>query len=503
MRLFISYARVDKHFCGEVIDLLDMHDVWYDQRLHVGQRWWNEIMRRLQWCDGFVYLLSPESIASRYCQKEVEIARRLNKQIFPVAIQPNLEIPGILREFQYEDLSQGLDVNSVKSLLSALYTAERTLVRQTKEIAPVFTDNDYDAFEQLNNVGTKGQTEALIDIINQIGAAMDEANYDMAVFLIKQLMKNDVDSHFINLEELLEEAEHELEKQAYLRQAEHSYRAIKALLQHKSTLSVGIASFKQFKKSYGDYDPENIESLYQDRLGTADEQIVEDWCDIPAGISMIVHENTMRRVRLKRFEISKYPITNRQFQYFIDAPDGYHHGRWWRFSRQAFQWHSLHPTPLPQQNRDNHPRSNICWYEAVAYCKWLSSKTSYDIKLPTAVEWQRAARGDNRYIYPWGNDFNPEYSNTKESQLSGTTAVDSYPIGISPFRVWDMSGNVWEWTRSTLQHPDADKVQIVVKGGAFLSPPERATIDFQYGFSPEYRYNSIGFRIIRQVPDSE
>ena len=87
MRLFISYARVDKPYCKQIIDLLDMHDVWYDQRLHIGQKWWDQITFRLNWCDGFLYLLSPDSVASEYCRNELSIAISMNKKIFPVLIQ--------------------------------------------------------------------------------------------------------------------------------------------------------------------------------------------------------------------------------------------------------------------------------------------------------------------------------------------------------------------------------------------------------------------------------
>ena len=75
MRLFVSYARVDKPLCKQVVERLsDVHDVWYDKRLHAGMDWWEEIQERLAWCDGFVYLLSPESVKSEYCQREFVIA---------------------------------------------------------------------------------------------------------------------------------------------------------------------------------------------------------------------------------------------------------------------------------------------------------------------------------------------------------------------------------------------------------------------------------------------
>ena len=89
MRLFVSYARVDKPYCIQIIEMLDVHEVWYDQRLYAGQQWWKEILRRLDWCEGFIYLLSPESVASEYCRREFELALNLGRHIFPVLIHPD------------------------------------------------------------------------------------------------------------------------------------------------------------------------------------------------------------------------------------------------------------------------------------------------------------------------------------------------------------------------------------------------------------------------------
>ena len=495
MRLFVSYARVDKHYCEQVIDMLDMHEVWYDQRLQVGQRWWNEIMNQLQWCDGFIYLLSPESIASHYCQKEAEIARRLEKVIFPIVIQENTMIPQNLSEYQFADLSRGLDGRAVKMVLSALYMAERDLDEK-----PVKSLDQLPA-SSLNMEDTASiitQTESFIEIINKIGKAMDEHHYDMAVFLIKQLIKDNVDPHFIDLQALLQEAEDELEKQAYLRQANREYQAIKALLQHESTRPIGINSYRMFQKNYLYYDPDNLKETYLAPLNVTREYIIDDWCFIPDG--KVVLSNNRKRIEreVEAFDITKYPITNEQYQWFIDDPDGYRSKHWWKFSKEAFHWHSLHPEPLSPYGGALHPRTNICWYEVVAYCRWLSHYMSFKIRLPTSTEWQYAAQGNDAYQYPWGNTFDKDSCNTKENRYKKLMPVDTFAGGESPFGVWDMAGNAWEWTHTRVNDEECP-YQIIVKGGSYLSPSTRATNTFRYRFRPEYRYMSIGFRVVREV----
>ena len=113
MRLFISYARVDKYYCSQIVDMLDVHEIWFDNRLHAGQQWWDEIERRLEWCDGLLYLLSPDSVASKYCQKEYMLAKRLGKHIFPVLIQSRTAIPEELEQIQLE-LEQSLKKEKVR-----------------------------------------------------------------------------------------------------------------------------------------------------------------------------------------------------------------------------------------------------------------------------------------------------------------------------------------------------------------------------------------------------
>ena len=83
MRLFVSYARVDRPFCVQIVDMLDdgRHDVWFDHRIQVGQDWWQAITHEVTECDGFVYLISPESVASEYCQKELNLAMSNRKPI--------------------------------------------------------------------------------------------------------------------------------------------------------------------------------------------------------------------------------------------------------------------------------------------------------------------------------------------------------------------------------------------------------------------------------------
>lgn len=488
MRLFISYARVDKHYCQQIVDTLDVHDVWYDRRLHAGQKWWDEILRRLAWCDGFIYLLSRESIASQYCQKEFAIAKQLGKHIFPVMIHQNAPLPESLHDIQYADLSNGLDARAVKQLLSAIYVAERDSGpdRQKVEVPVVEAEVTQPPDIDPNTV------------IDEAATALDNGDFDRAVFLLKRAREIGYESRFVDLDVILHEAEEALEHQAYLREAEREYRSILALVKRQRTYKIGCEAFQSFRNSFPDYDPDNLTDLCFPPTAP-----FLEWCNIPVGTVTIERGKRSVVYHLESYRISKYPVTMAEFQVFVDASDGYQDERNWTFSEVALQWHKDHAEILEVKGSDaRFPRTNICWYEAMAFCVWISQKTGQKITLPTEHQWQRAACGDQNVGYPWGEAFSPEYANTKEFGPKQLSPVDCYPKGASPFGVLDMAGNAWEWTSTNEalkndQNLDAThKVGFVVRGGSFLSSADRARNNFHFVLDPIYRYVNIGFRVV-------
>lgn len=249
MRLFISYARVDKYSCTQIVDILNVHEVWYDTRMHVGQHWWSQIQSRLEWCDGLIYLLSPDSVASKYCQREYAIARSLGKVIFPIVIHPNAPIPPELAHLQAVDMRSGMTTEAVTAILNALYIAERKLVRAHKPVPVSGSLALFDAPASPQEVET---------IISEAAEAFDGNDYDRAVFLLKQAKASGYKSRYIDLESMLREAEAALEVEAKRREAEREYAPIAALVKHEATRAIGLEAFWAFRKSFPNYDPENL-----------------------------------------------------------------------------------------------------------------------------------------------------------------------------------------------------------------------------------------------------
>jgi formylglycine-generating enzyme required for sulfatase activity len=222
-----------------------------------------------------------------------------------------------------------------------------------------------------------------------------------------------------------------------------------------------------------------------------------EWVDIPAGSVTIEDEdiNYSEEYYVEAFRISKYPVTYAQFQAFINVPDGFRNGAW----RQGLARREYGPG-LQKWSIDNHPRENVTWYDAVAFCRWLSDKTRLAISLPTEQQWQRAAQGDDGRAYPWGDAFDSGRCNTWESGIDRTTPVDQYPNGASQYGVYDMAGNVAEWCLNKGGNPEntdlAGSAWRVVRGGSWLFHRDFVRCASRLGLVPGGGSNFVGFRVV-------
>lgn len=144
-------------------------------------------------------------------------------------------------------------------------------------------------------------------------------------------------------------------------------------------------------------------------------------------------EGPQHKVNLESYWIDVYEVTNAQYKKFIDA------------TKRRSPAHFVNRT-FPGGKAD-HPVTEVTWYDADAYCAWAGKR------LPTDAEWEKAARGTDGRMFPWGNEFDTDKANTpqrwaKLKQEGDTMPVGSFPGGVSPYGLYDMSGNVWEWTSS-------------------------------------------------------
>ncbi|MBL8376143.1 SUMF1/EgtB/PvdO family nonheme iron enzyme, partial [Accumulibacter sp.] len=156
------------------------------------------------------------------------------------------------------------------------------------------------------------------------------------------------------------------------------------------------------------------------------------------------------------------------------------------------------------RGRDNQPALWISWFEALAYCQWLSGVLGYPVRLPSEWEWQQAATGgEPANDYPWG-DWQEGRANTVESELGRVTAVGIYPAGSSAQGGLDLAGNVWEWCRNAFYSPqnvaEGGDARRVVRGGSWGMLCEGARCACRNSEHPGYRGSSLGFRVLCVSP---
>lgn len=230
----------------------------------------------------------------------------------------------------------------------------------------------------------------------------------------------------------------------------------------------------------------------------------------------------IREITLPRYAISKHPITQQQYRRFVED-GGYHIQRYWTREGWDHRGRGTWESPLGWQatadeNMEQHPVVGVSWYEAYAYCRWLSTQSEKTYTLPTEAEWEKAARGPEGRIYPWGNHWESARCNTIDSHAAAGESTDhnhqieqvgSYPHGDSVYGVSDMSGNVLEWCFDVFQlyyDPTcasnlADRSARVVRGGAYYLPRYFARAAFRHRLAPFSRLRYVGFRICEQLKD--
>ena len=194
--------------------------------------------------------------------------------------------------------------------------------------------------------------------------------------------------------------------------------------------------------------------------------------------------------------IDVFPITNEQYEKFIEQ-GGYQNNDYW--SEDGNSWRRKVKITEPKYwdkrkfNESEYPVVGVSYYEAEAYANWAGKR------LPTEEEWERAARGTDGRVYPWGNEFDKEKCNSAESRIGRPTLVSQYPNGISPEGCYDMAGNVWEWVSSFYNKEDEGTTR-EIRGGSWDSDaPLCRSAARSYSRAPAYRNIGIGFRLARSV----
>ncbi|MCU0485999.1 MAG: bifunctional serine/threonine-protein kinase/formylglycine-generating enzyme family protein [Anaerolineales bacterium] len=209
-----------------------------------------------------------------------------------------------------------------------------------------------------------------------------------------------------------------------------------------------------------------------------------EWVEVPAG-EFLYGDNKEKQRIAQAYLIGKYPVTQAQYQKFIDAnpnhPVPYGEADW----AKPYNWDRQKRTR--PAGKGDHPVVLVSWNDAQAFCKWANCR------LPTEEEWEKAARGEDGRTYPWGNEEPDRTRANFNRNEKGTTTVGRYsPRRDSPYGCADMSGNVWEWTASKY-----DANRYVLRGGSWYDVPNFLRVADRLDVDPTGRDYGIGFRCAR------
>ncbi len=297
-----------------------------------------------------------------------------------------------------------------------------------------------------------------------------------------------------------------------------------------------------------------------------------DWVEVPDGIftmgsakedrDALSWERPQHEVSLDRFWIGRYPVTNAQYRLFCEG-EGYDNRAYWTDAgwewlqgaeidvsgypeewRERFrEWFAGRPQEKRRQPffwddeklaAPSRPVVGVTWFEAVAFCRWLTARLRaqdgpvlpgiggvVNVTLPSEAQWEKAARGESKRIWPWGDEFSPGDCNSEEVELGQPSPVGMFPKNRSSVGVEDMAGSVWEWN-STVWGRSWDKPEFsypyvaddgregesspalrVVRGGSCYNGKPHVRCASRFRDGPESFNDFIGFRVVLSLANPE
>lgn len=469
-QVFVSHARQDAEFANKLAADLRQSgwSVWIaPDSIKPGEQWVDAINRGLDESGVMIIVLTPAALASGWVKSEtsvaVELVHKGEMQLIQIMLEECEPAP-LSRTYHWIPFQKSYP-DGFKALLSTLKGNPRQNILNART-RPITGIKDKRTTE---NKKPNPDADALIDALVEI-VQRDQADKEWRQKLRRKW--TDKSERIALLVKLLE---------------------------------TPLALKPQERLKIGD----ELSELGDPRKGVglrADGLPDIDWVAIPDDGPFIYGDNTEKRIHSPApFRISRYPITYAQFQVFLDAPDGFQNPGWWK-DLSALESHRNAPGDQ-RFKYANHPRETVSWYDAAAFCYWLSIQLGYAVMLPTEQRWEKAARGTDGRAYPWGPDYIAGNANIDETSnkvgpnyLQSTSAVGMYPQGKSPYGAMDMSGNVWEWCLNEYENPK--NIQLkgnetrVLRGGSWDYNLSGARAAYRFRNYPLFRLNFIGFRLV-------
>lgn len=512
MRIFISYSTKDYDFVSRVASYLRArgHDVWIDQLLLAGDNWWDCIVRNIRDCDILLTFLTQRALKSIYCSAERKYAKDLGKHFLPYLLEkidlPPEEkldvtqatfLPGYDDASQFTVIEFGIEQHSSKP---------RTPIPDPEPQPPTMPKFDPNDIVQLQIAMEDGV------------AALDAQNFSLANLFLTRVAQTSYPEY----------------ARLAIRQLTHircriQYDEILALVNTPSTNNEAVSTrIVQYKEQRCEYDPQDILSNpeFITFRGTTEQWnfvkiLIDERSALPQrlnaakalgklgdprpgiGVKHDLPDIVWRELEGYRtgegetVHLSKFPVTNAQFAIFHESYSA--DPLWW--GNDPVIRGTYNPAIIATQF--NYPVTHVTWYEARAFCRWLSAKSDRTIDLPTEREWLYGARGNNSHRkYPYdANVVVTNLANLRPSlkSLTSDLPIDELcPVGTFPqagnsvYQLVDMLGNIWEWCRPTTA---TERHRIPCRGGGWHDLSESTDLSVSIHKNANTFRGDLGFRI--------
>ena len=555
-KLFISYRSLDSAKVDMLVahlraikdtDGTALYDVWQD-KTHIvsGQNWWDQIVDGIIGSEFFLFMVSKDAVQSPICAAELSYARKRNRPIVPIVLEGEFQyntdtgkndlaywelIPQELNDMQAQMLFYE-GASWVKKLERSLATFAAAPQRWA-DIKATKPQDPRSANDATNNPAT---------LYARACEAAEKLDINRAETLFLKLVNGDsrYQQYAHEWVELLRMYDHllRLEADRYLVfELPDEWEVYQRLFPKKFIALFDPKGFAgRFNGTPPNTDaagrvPTQTLPIQTSPVGTRLAVSTPPappppkptkprsldllpapfaWIDIPAGEVTLPEGGYVPKggqtFDVPTFKIAKYPLTNTQFATFMKA-DGYNQQKWWTVfgweQRQKDQWTEPRYWQDAKWNGPEHPVVGVSWFEAVAFCQWLSETAGEKVMLATEQQWQRAAQGDKGLTYPWGSEWDGKRCNNsvKPESSNQTTPVRQYEgRGDSPYRVVDMAGNVWEWCLTSYNDGNSEinsNVEYrVLRGGSWINyGADFFRADYRLRNDPHIRDSSGGFRL--------
>jgi formylglycine-generating enzyme required for sulfatase activity len=496
--IFLSYAREDLERARRIAGALQAEgwSVFWDRRIPPGGTYEDNLGKQIKESRVVVVLWSPHSVASPWVRLEAAHGRDRNpRALIPIVIAP-AEIPFGFQHLQAADLQtwqpgdRGIEFEELLSSIDSLATRQAALAEGAEPPRRTSTHPSTGPGKRPPPVSEEPAPTEASSAASQKAALPAEPRARSAwgwLGPLRRLFKPTVGVGAVITAAVA--------LSLYLFGAFTGRRGLgpadagvtppeRAVLPNELVLPVNPV-LSLIKIPAGPF------LMGSDKKKDPDARADESW---PGGIQSSVD--------VSDFYIGKYEVTVAQFKACADAK-------------------GCTAIRLDGDTPDR-PVVWASWRDGLQYCAWLertardSGETRTELKsllangwrvsLPSEAEWEQAARGTDGRIYPWGDGLALDRANYEDAKVGTTSPVGSFPHGASPYGIFDMSGNVWEWTRSLhkpypyLASDGREDLQAsgsrVLRGGSFNSDERSVRVAFRQGYEPDLRGRDVGFRVV-------